>query len=73
MANNIIKSKMLIGNDTNQIKQMLGEPTRSAGTTVQWTYDMGMGGGGLGFIFHSLLVKFKNQKVFSVEHGKISD
>ncbi len=73
MGNNIIESKMLIGKDTNQVKQMLGEPTRIGGPTLQWTYDMGMGGGGLGFMFHNLHIKFKDQKVVSVEHGKIRD
>jgi hypothetical protein len=79
MAGDIIKSKMLIGKDTNQIKQLLGDPTWRNDTTYQaelknsWFYDMGMGGGGLGFMFHNLIVKFDKNKVVVVEHGKTQD
>ena len=71
MADDIINSNMLINKDTNQIKQILGEPLRGSNNT--WTYDMGMGGGGLGFLFHSLLIKFENEKVVTVEHATIRD
>ena len=73
MANYIIETNMLIGKDTNQVKQLLGIPTRDRSTTGVWTYDMGYGGGGLGFLFHHLHLKFKNNKVVSVEHIEIQD
>ncbi|MDB6151547.1 MAG: hypothetical protein JWQ44_2995 [Chthoniobacter sp.] len=74
MAGDIIKSKILIGKDTNQVKQLLGAPTWVGDTTYVWTYDMGFGGGGLGFLFHHLNLKLDNEsKVTSVEHVKIRD
>jgi len=79
MAGDIIKSRMLIGKDTNQIKQLLGDPTWRSDTTYQaelrnsWFFDMGMGGGGLGFMFHNLIVKFDKHKVVDVKHGKTQD
>ncbi len=79
MAGDIISSKMLIGKDTNQVKQMLGEPTWGSDSTWRpgiistWTYDMGMGGGGLGFMFHNLVIKFEKRKVVTVEHSEIRD
>ena len=72
MADNIIDSKLLIEKDTNQIKQLLGEPTERDSLT-NWTYNMGQGGGGLGFLFHSLIVSFENEKVTRVVHAKIQD
>ncbi len=74
MAGNIINSRMLIGKDTTQVKQVLGEPTFFGDTTKVWTYDMGCGGGGLGFLFHYLTLKLDNDgKVTYVEHQKIRD
>lgn len=79
MASDIISSKMLIGKDTNQVKQMLGEPTWGSDSTWRpdtvntWSYDMGMGGGGLGFLFHNLVIKFEKEKVVAVEHSEIRD
>jgi hypothetical protein len=73
MGDDNIKSKMLIGKDTNQIKELLGQPTWQDSLNVQWSYDMGMGGGGLGFLFHNLTVRFDKNKVTTVEHNKIKD
>lgn len=79
MAGDIISSKMLVSKDTNQVKQMLGEPTWGSDskwrldTINTWTYDMGMGGGGLGFLFHYLIIKFDKENVVAVEHSKIRD
>jgi hypothetical protein len=79
MAKDIISSKMLIGKDTNQVKELLGAPTWRSDTTFQaelmdsWFFDMGVGGGGLGFMFHNLIVKFDKNKVRAVEHGKAQD
>lgn len=76
MADNIINKKQLIGKDTNQIKALLGDtPLKypESANQVTWTYDMGMGGGGLGFLFHSLGVKFKDNRVILVEHYEIKD
>ena len=71
MADDIIESKMLIGKDTTLVKQILGEPTWGGDTTKVWSYDMGFGGGGLGFLFHQLNLKLDSKgKVTSVEHVK---
>lgn len=75
MAGDIISSKMLIGKDTNHVKQVLGEPIWSSESTWRsdtintWTYDMGMGGGR----FHNLIIEFDKDKVVAVEHAKIRD
>jgi hypothetical protein len=34
---------------------------------------MGMGGGGLGFLFQNLIIRFDKEKAVSVEHAKIRD
>ena len=80
MAGDIIKSKMLIGRDTNQVKQLLGDPTWRSDSTYQeelknsWFYDMGMGAGGLGVVFHTLSMKFdNNKKVVAIKHSKMQD
>ncbi len=72
MAGDIIKSDMLIGKDTSQVKQLLGDPTWGMNNS-SFVYDMGFGSGGLGFMFHHLIIKFDSNKVISVEHGKIHD
>jgi hypothetical protein len=73
MANDLIDSKILIGKDTNQVKQTLGDPTWHNVVNKEWIYNMGMGGGGLGFMFHNLVVKFSNGKVATVRHEQIRD
>ena len=73
MSDNIIDSKLLIEKDTNQIKQILGDPTWRNDSLNKWTYNMGSGGGGLGFLFHSLNVSFLNGKATKVEHFEIKD
>jgi len=73
MADDIIDSKMLIGKDTSEVKKILGEPTRGMSYANTYVYDMGMGGGGLGFLFHNLIVQFDNNKAVSVEHKEIRD
>lgn len=79
MAGDLIYSKQLIGLDTIQVKEILGVPTSinvidSSGNHIRnWSYDMGSGGGGLGFLFHNLLVKFENEKVVTVEHIELKD
>ena len=74
MAKDIIRSKLLIGKDTAQVKQILGEPTWGGDTTNVWIYDMGWGGGGLDVLFHHLnLTLDKNAKVISAEHIEIRD
>jgi len=74
MVDDIIESKMLIGKDTNQVKQILGEPPWRDETAKKWTYDMGCGGGGLGFLFHNLDLNLDIKSiVISVEHIEIRD
>jgi hypothetical protein len=73
MGDDIVKSKILIGKDTNQVKELLGRATFQDSLNVLWTYDMGCGGGGLGFLFHNLSVQFDKGKVFKVDHIRIKD
>lgn len=73
MANNIIDSKFLITKDTNQVKQLLGNPAFRSDSLKEWKYDIGMGGGGLGFLFHTLSIKFEKNKVTSVQHQEVED
>lgn len=73
MANNIIDSKMLINKDTNEVKRLLGNPVLQTDSSRTWNYDMGMGGGGVGFLFHTLIIKFGRNKVTSVFHQKVED
>jgi hypothetical protein len=77
MAGDIISSKMLISRDSNEVKQILGEPSSGSNRTWRsdtiniWTYDMGWGGGGLGFMFHVLYIKFNKEHVVNVKHVKV--
>ena len=73
MGDDIVKKNILIGKDTNQVKQLLGQPTWQDSLNTSWTYDMGMGGGGLGFLFHNLSVQFDKAKVVKVDHIRIKD
>jgi hypothetical protein len=72
MAGDIIESKMLLGKDTSQVKQILGDAAWGNCDST-FVYDMGFGGGGFGFMFHHLIVKIDNNEVVSVEHAKIRD
>ena len=74
MADDIIKSKIIIGKDTNQVKQILEEPPWRDNKAKKWTYEMGCGGGGLGFLFHNLDLNLdKKGIVISVVHIEIRD
>jgi|SRR5579875_3602947 len=73
MADDLVKSKILIGKDAQTVKQLLGEATWKDKPSEEWTYDMGMGHGGLGFEFHNLIVKFNRGRVTAVSHEKISE
>ncbi|MGI4804796.1 MAG: hypothetical protein ACRYFL_08510 [Janthinobacterium lividum] len=73
MANSIIDSKILIRKDTNQVKQISGKPTLQDDFIKEWIYDMGMGGGGLGFLFHNLIFKFNSYRVTAVLHQEVKD
>ena len=73
MAKDIIESKILIGKNQHQVIQILGFATNEFPERNLWNYDMGEGGGGLGFMFHNLEVVFDKNKVIAVYHGKIQD
>ena len=76
MADDIIKRKILIGKDTTQIKDLLGDTNQKfqdSSKQLHWTYEMGEGGGGLGFLFHSLEINFKNNKTVTIQHSEIRD
>lgn len=78
MADSIISSRMLIGKDTSQVKEILGEPTFGSDSTWQsnrvntWSYAMGIGGF-IGFTFHDLIITFEKENVVAVEHQEIND
>ncbi len=73
MADDIVDSKILIGKDTNQVKELLGKATSQDSSNQRWTYFVGTGGGGFGFLFHELSINFDKNKVISVTHSKIED
>jgi hypothetical protein len=73
MADNIVYSKLLLENDTNQIKQLLGNPTWRNDSLSTWTYNMGTGGGGLGFLLHYLNISFVGGKAIKVDHLQVKD
>ena len=74
MANDIINSKVLIGKDTTEVKQILGEPSWKENGHTMWTYDMGWGGGWMSSLFHNLNLTVDRQgKVVLVEHVEIKD
>lgn len=74
MADDLLKRQLLAGKDSQQVKQLLGEPDR---TTFQdstaYRYEMGAGAGALGIEFHSLLIRFRSGRVAAVEHVRIRD
>ncbi|MCB2377505.1 hypothetical protein LGH70_07925 [Hymenobacter sp. BT635] len=71
MADDLIESNRCIGQDTAQLKQLIGEPTWRDTKANRWVYHIGSGGGGLGFLHHNLLVTFKNNRVLSVVHERL--
>jgi len=79
MADDLINSKLLMARDTGEVKQMLGMPSGRlyqqwrSDTINTWIYTMGQGGGGLGFLFHDLYLRFDNGKVSKVEHIEMRD
>ncbi|MBK9718206.1 MAG: hypothetical protein IPO85_11970 [Saprospiraceae bacterium] len=73
MADDLIKRKVLIDRDSSQIIQLLGIPLVRDSLNLNWIYDMGSGGGGLGFLFHQLRITFDKNKVIKVEHIRIPD
>ena len=76
MSDDIIKSEIFIGKDTTQIKDLLGDTNQKYQDSLQqfhWIYEMGEGGGGLGFLFHHLEIKFKNNKAVLIQHIEIRD
>jgi hypothetical protein len=79
MAGNIIESEMLVGKDSNQVKQIIGLPTWRSDSTYQlelrnsWFYEMGSGALGFGVKFYTLIVKFDNNKAVNVMQGGTVD
>ncbi|MFT3911649.1 MAG: hypothetical protein QM737_19660 [Ferruginibacter sp.] len=73
MADDIIDSEMLIGKDTNQVKEMLGEPAWRISFSNQWNYHMGWEVAGLGALVHNLFLTFEDGKVKKVVDAKERD
>lgn len=77
MSDDIINKKLLIGKDTVQVTGLLGNKKIHYYDTLRqqlrWEYDMGSGGGGLGFLFHKLQLVFENNAVVSVQHLELKD
>ncbi len=70
MADDIIESRLLIGKDTNQVKQILGDLSASEKGLSEWWYYMGAVPAGFGVSMHQLIVRFDiNMKVVDVEHA----
>ena len=73
MGEDLIESQCLIGKDSTQIKNLLNAPDQRNDSLHIWSYDMGQGGGGLGFCFHTLNVTYKNGIVTKAEHNSFVD
>lgn len=73
MGDDIVKREILLNKDSIQVKELLGDPSSKDSLNTSWIYDMGMGGGGLGFNLHHLYVSFDNNKVVKVEHIRTKD
>ena len=73
MVGDLIDRKILINADSNKVKQLIGEPASRDSTNTYWGYDLGMGGGGLGFLLHYLDIKYENNKVVDVQHIEVKD
>lgn len=73
MVDDLINKKLLINSDSTKVKYLIGEPASRDSSNTRWHYNMGTGGGGLGFLFHYLNIKFENNKVDSVQHIEYMD
>lgn len=73
MADDITDSKMLIGKDTSEVKQILGDPNYKHNEICRWDYDMGSNAYGFGVQFHILLIQFQNGEVAVVDHARRED
>jgi nitrogen fixation-related uncharacterized protein len=67
MLDNLIQKKKLIGKDTIELKQILGNEFIRR-TNQSWEFDAGSGGGGLGFRFHILTITISGDKVIKADH-----
>lgn len=72
MSKDLIDNE-LMGKDTTQLKELLGNPVGKNEKQGIWAYQMGEGSGGLGFLFHSLSIRIEQGKVAGVEHQRVSD
>lgn len=73
MVKDLIQSNIVAGKDTNEVKALIGEPDLRNDTSQIWNYNMGEGGGGLGFRMHYLVVKFTADRVIDIWHQRITD
>ncbi len=70
MESDLLENRILEHKDSNQVKQLLGQPDHRNGALNQWTYNMGQGGGGLGFLFHALLLTYDKGQVKTIQHSE---
>ena len=73
MVKDLIQSNIVASKDTNEVKAIIGDPDFRNDDLQNWSYNMGEGGGGLGFTLHYLLVEFKGDTVSHVLHHDIVD
>lgn len=72
MIDNLVKNELIINKDSAEVKSILGEPEYKNYKSNYWQYYAGMGNG-FGFVEHLLIVRFRNNKVFQVEHKRRKD
>ncbi|WP_294266385.1 hypothetical protein [uncultured Chryseobacterium sp.] len=72
MIDDLIDSRLLIGKDSSEVKEILGSPELKDKQQNFWQYYAGTGTG-FGFTDHQLIVKFANNKVIMLEHIKQQD
>ncbi|UJH92651.1 hypothetical protein LZ575_09375 [Antarcticibacterium sp. 1MA-6-2] len=77
MFTNLVQSDTLIGRTKNEIFNLLGEPYNpfdlEKDTSSIWNYNLGREGHGIGWKFHSMIIKFKNSKVESIKKWEAID
>lgn len=66
MVESLIDQKLLHSKDSLKVKELLGNPDFR--NNDLWTYDVGHGGGGLGFMWHHLNITFLENEVAYVKH-----
>jgi len=71
MTKDLIETNIIKGKSKDQVIELLGKPFNDFNlqkdSTDIWAYNLGSEGHGMGWKFHSLILKFENEKVASIK------